>query len=82
MATMPLTHDLKTTIQDRAQSDPDFRQALLREAVECILNGETGTGNAVLREYFRSGDKPPAARTPTRRVKRPPGRPASPAPRA
>lgn len=46
---MPLTHDFKETIRARAQRDPDFRQALLREAVECVINGDLGTGKAVLR---------------------------------
>ena len=45
---MPLTHDFKETIRARAQRDPDFRQALLREAVECIINGDLETGKAVL----------------------------------
>ena len=31
---MPLTHDFKETIGARAQTDPKFRHALLREAVE------------------------------------------------
>ncbi|HUE21498.1 MAG TPA: hypothetical protein VMQ86_07450 [Bryobacteraceae bacterium] len=34
---MPLTHDFKETIRARAQRDPDFRQALLRDAVELAL---------------------------------------------
>ena len=46
---MPLTHDFKETIRNRAQSDLDFRQALLREAVECMINGDLETGKAVLR---------------------------------
>jgi len=37
---MPLTHDFEETIRARAQSDPDFRQALLCEAVECVINGD------------------------------------------
>ncbi len=37
---MALTHHFKETIRARAQRDPKFRQALLREAVECILNGD------------------------------------------
>lgn len=48
---MPLTHDFKETVRARAQRDPKFRQALLREAVECILNGDLDTGTAVLRDY-------------------------------
>jgi DNA-binding phage protein len=51
---MPLTHDFKATIRARAQRDKEFRQALLREAVECIVNGELGTGKAVLRDYVNA----------------------------
>ena len=51
---MPLTHDFKETIRARAQRDPDFRQALLREAVECVLNGELATAKAVLRDYVNA----------------------------
>lgn len=60
---MPLTHDFKETIRARAQRDPNFRQALLREAVECVLNGDLATGRAVLRDFvnatagFRSLEK-------------------------
>jgi len=51
---MPLTQDFKETIRARAQRDPAFRKALLREAVECILNGDLGTGKAVLRDYVNA----------------------------
>jgi DNA-binding phage protein len=51
---MPLTHDFKETIRARAQRDPDFRQALLREAVECVINGDLETGKAVLRDYVNA----------------------------
>ncbi|HBY63895.1 MAG TPA: transcriptional regulator [Solibacterales bacterium] len=51
---MPLTHDFKETVRARAQRDPKFRQALLREAVESILNGELDTGKAVLRDYVNA----------------------------
>src|ERR1017187_7820494 len=51
---MPLTHDFKETIRARAQRDSDFRQALLREAVECIINGDLETGKAVLRDYVNA----------------------------
>ncbi len=51
---MPLTHDFKETIRARAQRDPGFRQALLREAVECVINGDFATGKAVLRDYFNA----------------------------
>jgi len=51
---MPLTHDFKETIRARAQSDKDFRRALLREAVECTINGDLETGKAVLRDYVNA----------------------------
>jgi hypothetical protein len=51
---MPLTHDFKETIRARAQRDRSFRQALLREAVECVINGDLTTGKAVLRDYVNA----------------------------
>ncbi len=51
---MPLTHDFKETIRARAQRDPAFRQALLRNAVECILQGDLVTGKTVLRDYVNA----------------------------
>lgn len=51
---MPLTHNFKDTIRARAQREPKFRQALLREAVECYLAGDLNTGKAVLRDYVNA----------------------------
>lgn len=51
---MPLTHNFKETIRARAQREPAFRQALLRESVECILNGDLETGKSVLRDYVNA----------------------------
>ena len=51
---MPLTHDFKETIQARARRDADFRHALLREGVECVINGDFETGKAVLRDYVNA----------------------------
>jgi DNA-binding phage protein len=51
---MPLTHDFKETIRARAQGDPEFRQALLREAIECVINGDLATAKAVLRDYVNA----------------------------
>jgi hypothetical protein len=51
---MPLTHDFKETIRARAQRDADFRQALLREAVESIINGDFTAGKSVLRDYVNA----------------------------
>jgi DNA-binding phage protein len=51
---MPLSHDFKETIRARAQREPKFRQALLRESVECMLSGDLETGKAVLRDYVNA----------------------------
>ena len=49
-----MTHDIKEMIRARAQTEPAFRQALLREAVACILNGDSTTGRAVLADYMNA----------------------------
>jgi DNA-binding phage protein len=51
---VPLTHDFKETLRARVQRDPEFRRALLREAVESIFNGDLETGKAVLRDYVNA----------------------------
>lgn len=51
---MPLTTDFKETVRARAQRDPKFRRALLREAVECYLGGDLETGKAILRDYVNA----------------------------
>ena len=51
---MPLTHDFKETIRARAQRGPRFRRAFLREDVECVINGDLATGNALLRDYVNA----------------------------
>lgn len=51
---MPLTYDFKQTVRRRAQEDREFRLALLREAVECLLNGEVAVGKSVLRDYVNA----------------------------
>jgi hypothetical protein len=47
--TMPLTKDFRETIRERAQQEPRFRKALLREAIELMLEGDEMTGRAILR---------------------------------
>jgi hypothetical protein len=51
---MALTHDFKQTIRARVQRSPRFRRELLREAIECIVNGDLATGKAVLRDYVNA----------------------------
>jgi hypothetical protein len=51
---MVLTRDFKETIQARVERDPAFREALLKEGVECLLSGDVETGKAVLRNYINA----------------------------
>ena len=51
---MVLTRDFKETVQIRARSDPEFREALLKEAVEAMLSGDVDVGKAVLRDYINA----------------------------
>ncbi len=51
---MALTRDFKETVQARARSDPDFREGLLKEGVECLLAGDVETGKIVLRDYINA----------------------------
>ena len=51
---MPLTRDFKETVQARAERDSAFREALLKEGVECLLAGDVDTGKIVLRDYINA----------------------------
>jgi hypothetical protein len=42
---------IEPLIREKARRNPEFRNGLIREAVECMLNGEVSVGNAVLRDY-------------------------------
>ena len=54
---MPLTRSFKETVKARAERDPDFRAALLTEAIEQILSGDLKTGKAVVRDYIIVADE-------------------------
>ncbi len=51
---MVLKRDFKETIQKRALRDEEFRNALLTEAVQCMLSNDMDTGKAVLRDYINA----------------------------
>jgi hypothetical protein len=51
---MALTRDFKERIRTMAQEDPEFREALLREAIETMISGDVATGKAVLRDYINA----------------------------
>ena len=48
---MVLTRSFKETIKARADRDPEFRAALLREAAELLLAGDVETGRVLMRDY-------------------------------
>ena len=51
---MALTLDFKETVKDRVERDPAFREALLKEGIECLLTGDLDTGKAILRDYINA----------------------------
>jgi len=51
---MVLTRDFKETIKNRIESDPAFREELLKEGIECLLVGDMDTGKAILRDYINA----------------------------
>ena len=51
---MPLTRDFKATIVARVQRDQAFRRALLRQAVEAMLQGDLESGKSMLRDYVNA----------------------------
>ena len=51
---MVLTKDFKLTIRERAQRDPDFRQAMLIEAVNELLADNIDIAKSLLRDYINA----------------------------
>lgn len=51
---MPLTREFKETVQIRAERDPEFREELLKEGVECLLAGDLDAGKIVFRDYINA----------------------------
>ncbi len=51
---MALTKDFKETIQNRVQKDPEFREALFKESIQCLLSGDMETGKSLLRDYINA----------------------------
>ena len=49
---MPLTKSFNETVKSELRNKPEFRRALLREAVSCMIAGETEEGTSLLRRYI------------------------------
>lgn len=51
---MALTSEFKETVKKRADTDPEFREALLQEGIQCLLDGDMVTGKCILRNYINA----------------------------
>jgi hypothetical protein len=51
---MTLTRSFKETVTARIEHDEEFRDALFRKGIDCLLSGDVDTGKAVLRYYINA----------------------------
>jgi hypothetical protein len=51
---MALTREFKETVLNRARRDLEFREGLLTEALECLLEGDLEAGKSLLRDYVNA----------------------------
>ena len=51
---MAVTKDFRETIKARAETDPEFRRALLIEAVHAFLIRDVEVGKSILRDYINA----------------------------
>lgn len=51
---MPLTRNFKETVKRRADNDPEFRKALIVEALNAMLEGDIDIGKSLLRDYVNA----------------------------
>jgi hypothetical protein len=54
---MASTRDFKETVKARVERDPEFREALLTEALEQFLAGDRETGRTMLRDFIHAGHR-------------------------
>jgi len=51
---MATTGDFWKLVQERIARDPGFPDALLREGIDTMLDGDVDTGTAILRDYIKA----------------------------
>ncbi|MES2605909.1 MAG: transcriptional regulator [Pseudomonadota bacterium] len=51
---MALTRGFIDTVRMRAQQDVAFRRAMLKEALDVLLEGEVAVGRSMLRDYINA----------------------------
>lgn len=48
----PLTGDFNELVRENMKRDPEFRQAMLLETMNCFLQGDIEKGNSLFRNYI------------------------------
>jgi DNA-binding phage protein len=51
---MPLTRNFKDTVMARAKTDKEFREELIVEATNVLLEGVIETGKSLIRDYLNA----------------------------
>ena len=51
---MALTKEFRQTVVERARRDESYRRAMLIEAIDSFLEGETDVGRLMLRDYINA----------------------------
>lgn len=51
---MGLTRDFKETVKKRVEEDPEFAKALLHEAIDLLLDGDSATAKLILRDLINA----------------------------
>jgi hypothetical protein len=54
---MSITRDFKDTVKARADRDPDFRKALVAEAINAGAAGDVATMKVLLHDYIKATDR-------------------------
>lgn len=51
---MGLTRDFKDTVRKRVEHDPEYARALLHEAIDLMLDGDSETSKLILRDLINA----------------------------
>lgn len=51
---MALTRSFRETVVERAQNEPEFRAALIEEAIQAFLDGDMDEGRVLLRDCINA----------------------------
>ena len=51
---MPLTREFRETVMARAKADKEFREELIIEASNALLDGDIDTGKSLIKDYLNA----------------------------